>query len=143
MSTVAGPPGTPPTGDGDDGRSLGAIVGDITKDLTTLIRQEMALAKTELKEEVSKVGKGAGMLGGAGFAGYLAVLFLSLFLMFVLAEWWEDYRWAALVIAALWGIVEAVLAMVGKKKLQESNPDLPVTQQSLKEDVQWAKAQKS
>ena len=79
---------------------------------------------------MTKVGKGAGMLGGAGFAGYLAVLFLSLFLMFVLADWWEDYEWAALIVTALWGIVAAVLAMIGKKKLQESRPQLPETQQT-------------
>jgi uncharacterized membrane protein YqjE len=126
-----------------DDRSVGAIIGDVAKDLSDLIRQEMDLAKTELKQEAAKAGKGAGMLGGAGLAGYLTLLFLSFFLMFVLADWWEDYKWASLVVAVLWGIVAAVLAMSGKKELKNANPELPTTQRTLKEDVQWAKAQKS
>jgi uncharacterized membrane protein YqjE len=127
----------------NDERSLGAIVGDITKDMSTLVRQEIDLAKTELKQEVSKASKGAGMLGGAGLAGYFTLLFLSVFVMFLLADWFNNFNWAALVVTVLWGIATAVLAMMGKKALKESNPQLPKTQQSLKEDVQWAKAQKS
>ena len=126
-----------------DSRSLGAIVGDIAQDLTALIRQEIELAKTELKQELTKMGKGVGMLGGAGVAGHLTLLFLSLFLMFVLADWFADYKWAALVVTLLWAIIAGVLAMIGRKALKESRPELPTTQQSLKEDVQWAKAQKN
>ncbi|HET6625770.1 MAG TPA: phage holin family protein [Nocardioidaceae bacterium] len=122
---------------------MGDIVGDIAKDMSTLVRQELDLAKTELKQEATRVGKGAGMLGGAGLAGYLTVLFLSFFLMFVLADWFDDLKWAALVVAVLWGIVAAVLAMTGKKEIKQANPQLPTTQRTLKEDVQWAKEQKN
>lgn len=125
-----------------DQRSIGDIVSDVTQDITTLIRQEMDLAKTELKQEVTKAGKGAGLLGGAGLAGYFVLLFLSTTLMFVLDEFLELWL-AALIVTILWGIAAAVLASVGKKALKESNPQLPVTQQTLKEDAQWAKAQKS
>jgi uncharacterized membrane protein YqjE len=134
------PPDSPAA---SEDRSLGSIVSDMTTNISTLVRQEMELARTELKQEMARAGKGAGMLGGAGLAGYLTLLFLSLFVMFVLADWWDDYKWAALAVTVLWGIAAAVLAMIGKKKLQEARPELPVTQQSLKEDVQWAKAQKS
>jgi uncharacterized membrane protein YqjE len=140
MSTPYDAGSTPPAG---DDRSVGAIVGDITKDMSNLIRQEMQLAKTELKQELGKAGKGAGMLGGAGITGYLSLLFLSLFVMFVLADWFDDYKWAALVVTVIWAIVAAILAMTGKKEIQRANPQLPETQQSLKEDVQWAKAQKN
>ena len=126
----------------DSTRSLGDIVGDITRDLSTLMRQEMDLAKTELKQEVAKVGKGAGMFGGAGAAGYLALFFLSLALTWLLDNW-MPLELAALIVGVLWGIVAAVLAARGKKEVQEANPQLPVTQQTLKEDVQWARAQKS
>jgi uncharacterized membrane protein YqjE len=129
-------------GTAEDTRSLGSIVGDITTDLSTLVRQEMELAKTELKQEISKAGKGAGMLGGAGFAGYMTLLFLSLALTWLLDNW-MPLELAALITAVLWGIAAAVLAVTGRKKLQESNPQLPQTQQSLKEDAQWVKAQKS
>jgi len=57
--------------------SVGQLIGDVSRDLSTLMRQEVELAKAEIKTEVAKAGKGAGMLGGAGFAGYMLVLFLS------------------------------------------------------------------
>ena len=114
-----------------DPRSLGEIVSDISSDLTTLIKQEMDLAKAELKEEMGKAGKGAGMLGGAGVAANLVLVFLSLALMFLLDNW-MPIELAALITALLWGIVAGVLAMSGKKALQESNPQLPKTQESLK-----------
>jgi len=142
-------PYQPPTGahvdpgpEQDSTRSLGDIVGDISRDLSVLMHQEMDLAKTELKQEVAKVGKGAGMFGGAGAAGYLALFFLSLALTWLLDNW-MPLELAALIVGVLWGIAAAVLAARGKQEVQEANPQLPVTQQTLKEDVQWARAQKS
>ena len=114
----------------------------MSTDLTTLMRQEIELAKVELKQEVTQAGKGAGMLGGAGLAGYFVLLFLSVALVFLLDNW-LPIEVAALITALVWGLVAAVLAVVGRKKLREANPQLPVTQQSLKEDAQWVKAQKS
>ena len=72
---------------GSDDRSLGQVVSDLGTDLSTLMKQEVELAKAELKEEVSKVGRGAGMLGGAGFAGSFVLVFLSLALTFLLDDW--------------------------------------------------------
>jgi uncharacterized membrane protein YqjE len=123
-------------------RSIGAIVGDISQDLGTLVRQEMDLAKSEIKHEVAKVGKGAGMFGGAGVAGLLTLIFLSLAATYLLDNW-MPVELAALIVAALWGIVAAVLAARGRKEVREANPQLPTTQQTLKEDVQWAREQKS
>jgi uncharacterized membrane protein YqjE len=131
-----------PTQQETDGRSLGQVVSDLSGDLSTLMKQEVQLAKVELKEEVAKVGKGAGMLGGAGFAGWFVLLFLSLALTFLLDNW-LPIEVAALITAVVWAAVAAVLALMGRKKLQEANPQLPQTQETLKEDVQWAKAQKS
>lgn len=139
------PPPVSPTrvdagGTGD--RSLGEIVGDITSGLSDLVRQEMELARTELKQEVSTLGKGAGMLGGAGVAGHLTLWFLSLALVFLLDNW-MPIELAALIVAVLWGIAAAVLAARGRKEIKEADPQLPRTQQTLKEDVAWAKAQKN
>ena len=114
-----------------DPRSLGEIVSDISTDLTTLIRQEMDLAKVELKQEVGKAGKGAGLLGGAGVAGHLVLVFLSLALMLLLDNW-MPVELGALITALVWAVVAGVLAMSGRKALEESNPQLPKTQQSLK-----------
>ena len=125
-----------------DQRGLGEIVSDIATDLSTLVKQEMELARTELKQEAAKAGKGAGLLGGAGVAGHLLLLFLSFALMFLLDNW-MPVELAALITAVLWGIVAAVLAASGRKALKESNPQLPKTQQTLKEDAAWASEQRN
>ena len=123
-------------------RSIGEIVGDISKDMSTLIKQEMDLAKSELKQEVSKVGKGAGMFGSAGVAGHFALFFVSFALTYLLANW-MPVELAALIVGLVWAVTAAVLAARGRKEIKEANPQLPTTQQTLKEDVRWAKAQKS
>ncbi|MCW2762125.1 MAG: phage holin family protein [Marmoricola sp.] len=123
-------------------RSLGEIVGDITQDMSTLIRQEMDLATSEMKREVAKLGKGVGMFGGAGATGYLTLIFLSLALTYLLDNW-MPVELAALVVALLWGAVTAALALKGRQEIKNANPDLPVTQQTLKEDAQWARTQKN
>lgn len=125
-----------------DERSVGELLGDITSNLTTLMKQELDLAKTEAKTEAAKAGKGAGLMAGAGVTGHLALLFASLALMFLLDTWMHT-AWAALIVTALWAVVAAVLASRGRKELKELNPKLETTQRTLKEDVQWAKEQKS
>jgi uncharacterized membrane protein YqjE len=125
-----------------DGRTMGDIVGDIAKDVSALVRQEMDLAKTEMKQEATRAGRGAGMLGGAGVAGHLALLFLTFTVMFLLDNW-MPVELAALIMTAVWGIVAAVLAARGRKELKQVDPKLETTQRTLKEDAQWARAQKS
>jgi uncharacterized membrane protein YqjE len=135
-------PVEPPPSQPTDPRSVGEIVSDVTQDVTTLFKQELDLAKTEMKQEVAKAGKGAGLLGGAGVAGHLVLVFLSLTLIFLLDNW-MPLELAALITTAIWAVVAAVLALTGKKALQQSNPQLPKTQQTLKEDAAWARAQKN
>jgi hypothetical protein len=138
-ATAAQPPA--PSAPGDD-RSLGEIVGDLTHDMTTLVKQELELAKTELKEEAGKAGKGAGLLGGAGVSGLLALIFLSGALAYLLDSW-IPRELAFLIVGLLWAVIGAVLAKSGQKSLKQMNPQLPETQQTLKEDAAWARAQKS
>lgn len=123
-------------------RSLGEIVGEVTSDLSTLMKQELELAKVELKQEAGRAGKGAGMLAGAGVAGHFVLIFLSLALMYLLDDV-MPVEVAALLTALLWGLVAAMLAVVGRSNLKKANPQLPVTQQTLKEDAQWARTQNS
>ena len=111
--------------------SVGELVGNVTRDLSTLMRQELALAQAEVKAEVSKAGKAAGALGAAGFAGYMAVLFLSICLWWALGHLIGN-GWSALVVAVLWGIVGAVLYASGRKKLREVNPTPERTVDTLK-----------
>ena len=126
----------------DEERSLGEIVGDLGRDMTTLVKQELELAKTELKEEATKAGRGAGMLGGAGVAALLMLLLGSSALAFLLDNW-MPVELAFLITALVWAVVAAVLAVRGRAELRRVTPQLPETQQTLKEDASWVKAQKS
>jgi hypothetical protein len=127
--------GTPTTAEGRpdvEGTSVGQLFGELAKDLSTLMRQEVALAKAEVQAEAKKAGKGAGMMAVAGLAGFLTVLFLSN------ALWWAlenvmDAGLAALIVAVLWGIVGAIAYSMGKKKLQQVNPKPERTVDTLSE----------
>jgi hypothetical protein len=122
---------------GDAGRdvsgvSVAELFGEVTQDLSTLMRQELELAKAEVKQEAVKTGKAAGMLGGAGFAGYLTLLFASI------ALWWGlanvmDQGWAALIVAGLWALIGAVLFLVGRRRLQQVQLTPERTAETVKE----------
>jgi len=125
-----------------EGRSVSDLLGGVTGDLSKLMRQEVALAKVELKEEATKAGKAGGLLAGASAFGYLVLVFLSLALMFALDNV-MGIGWAALVTAVLLGIVAAVLFVVGRNRLKQVNPKPEQTVETVKEDVQWAKNRNS
>jgi hypothetical protein len=110
--------------------SIGELLSDVTQDLTTLIRQEADLAKAEIKQSASRAGKGAGMLGGGVAAGHFAVLFLTIALWWALGEK-TGHGWSALIVAALWAIVAAVLAMIGRTELK-SVAGVPQTAATVK-----------
>jgi hypothetical protein len=113
-------------------RSVGSLISEVTTDLSTLMRQELDLAKAEMKEEATKTGKAAGMMGAAGFAGYMVALFLSLALWAALANGMDE-GWAAVIVAAIWAVVGAVLFVTGRKKLREVRPKPERTVDTLKE----------
>jgi hypothetical protein len=111
-------------------RSLGDLISEVTQDLSTLLRQEVELAKAELQQSAARAGKGAGMLSGAAVAGYFVLLFASL------ALWWAigsatGLGWSALIVAVLWAVIGAVLALVGRKELRAVR-GLPKTTDSVK-----------
>ncbi|MBG0561247.1 phage holin family protein [Actinoplanes aureus] len=118
--------------------SIGDIIGNISNDLSQLFRQEVALAKAEIQQEATKAGKAAGMLGGAAFAGYLSVVLLSFALVFALGSVMPD-GWAALIVAAIWAAIGAVLFVNGRKKIKTVDPVPRRTAETLKEDAQWLK----
>jgi len=112
--------------------AVGRVLSDITSDLKTLLSQEVELAKAEIKAEVSKVGKGAGLLGGAGFAGYMVAMFLSIALWWALANL-MDQSWAALIVAGLWALIGAVLFVSGRGTLKSISLKPERTLNSLKQ----------
>lgn len=131
-----------PKQDGAADSSVGALLGRVTSDLSQLMRQEVELAKAELKVEAAKAGKAGGMLGAAGVLGHLALLFASLTLMFIL-DLFLPIAWAAAIVTVLWAAVAAVLFVTGRKELKAVNPKPEATIETLKEDAQWAKTRNS
>jgi len=140
MSTPYRDPATPGFDPAEDAAStsVGELIGEISDDLSKLFRQEVELAKAEIREEATKAGKAAGMLGGAGFAGYMTVLLLSFALVYGLSNV-MDAGWAALIVAVIWGIAGAVLYVNGRKKLKDVDPMPHRTVETIKEDAKWLK----
>ena len=118
--------------------SVGELIGNISNDLSQLFRQEVDLAKAEIKQEAGKAGKAAGMLGAAAFAGYLVVILLSFALVAALSNV-MDPGWAALIVAVLWAVIGGVLYSVGRKRLKTVDPVPRRTVDTIKEDAQWLK----
>src|SRR5215217_270039 len=142
VTHVAMQAGEPVPGSTAADASAGQLASEVAKDMSTLVRQEVALAKAELRQEAKTAGAAAGALGGAGFAGYFVLVFLSLALMYALDSV-MPIGWAALIVAALWSVAAAVLALVGRRKLKAFDPKPERTIETLKEDVQWAKTRSS
>ncbi|MDT4977792.1 MAG: hypothetical protein QOG98_3550 [Pseudonocardiales bacterium] len=120
--------------------SVGELITDVSRDLSTLMRQELELAKAEMKAEVTKTGKAAGMLGGAGFAGYMVLLFLSI------ALWWGlanviDQGWAAFIVALIWAVIGGVLFVTGRSTLRTVNPKPERTVDTVKQVPEALKGQ--
>jgi tetrahydromethanopterin S-methyltransferase subunit G len=131
-----------PTGEGArpdvENVPLGTLLSEVTDDLSRLMRQELELAKAELRQEAAKTGKGIGMVGGAGVGATLLLVFASLALMFGLGAV-MPLGWAALIVAALWLIISALLFMTGRRTLRRVSPVPEQTIETVKEDVQWAR----
>jgi hypothetical protein len=126
-------PETPPTAAHAkaESNSLGDLLGDVTRDLSTLMRQELELAKAEAKQSATRAGKGGGMLAGAGVAGHFVLLFLSIALWYALGEL-MGLGWSAVVVALIWGIIAAVLAATGRKELKAIK-GMPQTVETVQE----------
>jgi hypothetical protein len=113
-----------------EGLSVGELFAEVSRDLSTLLRQEVDLAKAEAATSARRAGKGAGMYGGAAYAAGSTLLFLSI------ALWWAlgnaiGRGWSALVVAVIWAIVAAVLAARGRAEFRRA-PGLASTADSLK-----------
>jgi uncharacterized membrane protein YqjE len=120
-------------------RPIGELLKELSNQTTTLVRQELELAKAEMTEKGKQAGLGAGMFGGAGLVGLLALGALTTCLIAALATG-VDLWLAALIVALVYAVIAGVLALAGKKRTQEATPPAPEQAiESTKEDVQWAK----
>jgi len=118
---------------------IGELVKQLASETTMLVRQELELAKAEMREKAGKAGPGFGMIGAAGGVALLALGALTAF--FILALDGVLPNWlAALIVAIVYGAIAAVLYMRGKQKVDDAGSPAPrQTIETLKEDVEWAK----
>ena len=115
----------------DSRASVGELFSEVAEDLSTLMRQEVELAKAEVRESATRAGKGAGLLAGAGISGHMVLLFASV------AAWWgigdaTGRGWAALIVAGIWLIIAAVLALIGRREISAVQ-GVPQTAETVKQ----------
>lgn len=126
--------------DFEDERSLGELFGELTRDFGTLVSQQIELAKTELRDDVSRASKAGALLGSAAAAAHFCLLLVSFALAWGLAEVMPE-GFAFLIVAAVWGIAATLLYVFGRDQLRYVRPVPEETIDTLKEDMQWAKQQ--
>lgn len=118
-----------PTSAGSAAPSLGELLGEVSKDLSLLVRQEIALAKAEATQTGKRLGTGVGMFAGAALAGFFVLMFLSV------ALWWAvgnatGRGWSALIVVLVWAVIAAILVVVGRSHLAAAK-GLPQTTDTL------------
>jgi hypothetical protein len=121
----------PTTSAPDSRASVGELFSEVAEDLSTLLRQEVELAKAELRQSATRAGKGAGLLAGAGVSGHMVLLFASI------AAWWgigdaTGHGWSALIVAAIWLVIAAILGLMGRREIS-AVPGIPQTTQTVKQ----------
>ena len=125
-----------------DDSSTADLLKRLSDQTVTLVRQELELAKAEVAEKGKQAGMGAGILGGAGLFGLLALGALTACLVMALDTGMDGWL-AALIVTAVYAAIAGVLALTGKNKVREAGPAVPEqTLETVKEDVEWAKTQK-
>jgi uncharacterized membrane protein YqjE len=123
-----------------DERPVAELLKDLSEQTSTLVRQELELAKLELTEKGKRAGLGAGMLGGASLVGLYALGALTAAIVLILATTMTAWL-AAVIVAAAYGLLAAGLALAGRSHVKQATPPVPEqATRSVKEDVQWAKA---
>lgn len=122
-------------------RPIGELLKQLSQETTTLVKQELDLAKAEVAQKGQQAGKGVGMFGGAGVMGLLALGSFTAFLIMLLDGAMPNWA-AALVVTAVYAAIAGVLALQGRNKVKEATPPVPEQAvESVKEDAQWAKTQ--
>ncbi len=118
-------------------KTLGELVATATSDLSLLMRQEVELAKLELKRDAVQAGKGAGAFGAAGVAALLGLVFLSIGLAYALGEL-VPLGLGFTIVGVLYVVVAGAAALFGKKSVSKVGPP-EKTIETVKDDIAWAK----
>jgi Putative Actinobacterial Holin-X, holin superfamily III len=126
----------------EEDRSVGQLLGDVTRELQALLRKEFELAKAETKEELQKAAAAGKGFGVAGLMGYLALVMLSFAAAWALTAIMPT-GWAFFAVGVVFASIAVVMALKGRRELQKFHPVPDETVETLKEDVQWLKSRKS
>ena len=124
-----------------DERSLGDLFSDLSRETTTLVRQEVQLAKAELTQSATEAARGIGMLVAGGAVAYAGLFFLLLAIVFGLIEAGWDAWLSALVVGVVVVAIGAILVLRARESLKPANLTPRRTIETLKEDQEWAKEQ--
>jgi uncharacterized membrane protein YqjE len=125
-------------------RSIGELFGQLTQDMTLLVRQEIQLARTEMSEKISRVTANLLSVGAGGFVAYLGGLALVGALILAIRDLADiSLAWSALIVGAVLAIIGYVMLQRGLKELKRVDIAPRRTVETLKDDVQWAKEQTS
>jgi len=123
-------------------RSLGELIGDLTSELSDLIRTHIDLARTEIREDARQGLQALAFLAIGALAGLIALLMLSMAAAWGLAETMDE-GWAYLIVGAVWAIAAAALMIAGRRRIETMEPGPRATAHELKEDQRWLKSQTS
>lgn len=110
--------------------SVGDLLGEVTRDVSTLLRQEVELAKAEVRQSAQQAVKGGSLFAGAAVGGHMVLLFLSIALWWALGDAWGR-AWSGVVVAVVWGVIAAVLALRGRAEARRVK-GLPHTADSVR-----------
>lgn len=128
-----------PNGVSDRERPVGELLKQLSEQTSTLVKQELDLARAELSQKGKAAGVGAGLLGGAGVTALVALIALMLTVLFALDTAMDTWL-AALITTVVFAVIAGVQALIGKNRLQDAGPPVPEqTTDTVKEDVAWAK----
>jgi putative superfamily III holin-X len=112
-------------------KSIGDALADVTRDLSVLFQQELALAKAEVRQTATRAGQSAGMFAGAAIAAFLFVLFLSLALWEALSDS-TGRGWGAVIVAVIWLVAGLVLYLVARAQMKKVS-GLPQTTKTVRQ----------
>ncbi len=124
-----------------DERSLGDLFSDLARETSTLVRQEVQLAKAELTQSATEAGRGAAMLAAGGLVAYAGLLFVLLAIVYGLIETGMDPWLSALIVGLVVTAIGAVLLLRGRESLKPDNLAPRKTVETLKEDRAWVQEQ--
>ena len=123
----------------DEGRGIGDLLGDLGRQVSTLVRKEIDLARVEVTSSVGRMGRGAAMAGAGGALVYAGLLVLLGAAVFALIDAGLDAWLAALIVGGIALIIGAVVTSTGVKQVQATNMAPTQTAETVRENVEFVK----